>query len=342
MTLPPDEPGSHMRRLLLFPSVAGPDRRRAAGRWWLRFGEVGRAVRTALRGRLIPATAVTVAVAAAVAVSTVAMRMAPDRPVTWAPAPSSTPDRPSPASQPPVLGQRPELSPPPGEFVSWALLDLRTGSLTGSHNRAETSTTASMIKAWLAADDLRRTSEAGGEPTSERLRQLTLVIRDSDNHYTESIYRELGRQASIERLIDICGLTDSRPDSWGWSTTQLSARDTVRMGACLADGRAAGPQWTDWLLDEMRAVRGVGDFGIRHALPPEEAAQVAIKNGWVVRSHLGEYHVNCLAIGEDWSMAVLTRYPSWRGYEYGAQYCQSLASRHLASPREPAPAPPWP
>lgn len=257
----------------------------------------------------------------------------------WAPAPTPTPDPPVATGGPPAFGQPPEPSPPPGEFVSWALLDLHTGKLTGSHNRAETSTTASMIKVWIAADDLRRTTEAGDEPTRERLQQLTSMIRDSDNVYTEQIYRQLGRQASIERLIDICGLSDSRPDSWGWSTTELSARDTVRMGACLADGRAAGPEWTKWLLDEMRQVRGLGDFGIRHALPPEEAAQVAIKNGWVTRSHLGEYHVNCLALGEDWSMAVLTRYPSWHGYEYGAQYCESLAAQHLPPLGEAAPDP---
>ena len=262
---------------------------------------------TPRRWWLVLASAVSVALA--LVLGTVAVRLNGERSAALAPAPPKLSEPAVPTSRPPVLAQQPEPSPPDGEFVSWALLDLRTGKLTGSANRTETNSTASMIKAWIAADDLRLTSEAGAQPTAERLRQLTLVIRDSNNEYTEAIFRELGRQESIERLIDICELTDSRPDSWGWSTTQLSARDTVRMGACLADGRAAGPESTEWLLDEMRAVRGVGDFGIRHALPPEQAAQVAIKNGWVARPQLGEYHVNCLAIGEDWSMAVLTRYP---------------------------------
>lgn len=283
--------------------------------------------RPTISHRLLAAVAATVALVAT-ALATVATASTVDRRTAWAPAPRPTEAAPS-VEAPLSLGEGPHPSPPPGEFVSWALLDLRTGRLTGSHNWTETSTTASMIKAWIAADELRRTAEAGREPTAERLRQLSLVIRDSDNAYAELIYRELGREESIERLIDLCGLTDSRPDSWGWSTTRLSARDTVRMGACIADGRAAGPEWTDWLLDEMRAVRGLGDFGIRKALPPDEAAQVAIKNGWVVREDVGEYHVNCLAIGDGWSMAVLTRYPAERGYEYGAERCRSLAAEHL-------------
>lgn len=287
--------------------------------------------KTTTPGRLATAAVAAVALVATLLV-TVAVNLAADRYAAWAPA-APPPAAPSPSPDPPTSRARaPEASPPAGEFVSWALLDLRTGDLTGSYNRAETSTTASMIKAWIAADELRRTAEAGRRPAAERLRQLRLVIRDSDNQYAELIFGELGRQASIERLIDICELTDSRADSWGWSTTRLSARDTVRMGACLADGRAAGPEWTDWLLDEMRAVRGLGDFGIRKALPPEAAAEVAIKNGWVIREQLGEYHVNCLAIGDGWSMAVLTRYPAELGYEYGAERCRSLAAEHLPRP----------
>ena len=69
----------------------------------------------------------------------------------------------------------------------------------------------------------------------------------------------------------------------GWSRTRLSARDTARLGACIDDGRAAGPKWTKWLLNEMRLVRGVGDFGIRKAFPAAEQKTIAIKNGWIDR-----------------------------------------------------------
>ena len=54
-------------------------------------------------------------------------------------------------------------------------------------------------------------------------------------------------------MISVCELADSAPGE-DLSMTLMSARDTVRLGLAIADGRAAGPQWTPWLLDEMRAV----------------------------------------------------------------------------------------
>lgn len=251
------------------------------------------------------------------------------------PAPPSS----APARQPPPAGGRgPLVSPSPGpvrqpagEFTGWAVLDRRTGAITGSDNLAEVSTTASMIKAWIVADYLRRTADAGRQPGSQRLAELELIIRDSNNEYAQSLFLEVGAHESIERLISICQLTDSRPYRDFWSNTQLSPRDTARMGACIADGRAAGPDWTDWLLNEMRLVRGVGDFGIRHALPAEERPSVAIKNGWINRDYDGNWHVNCLAIGEHWTMGVMVRYPIHLGYEHGAELCRSLAAKHLPS-----------
>lgn len=222
----------------------------------------------------------------------------------------------------------PEASPtrpPPPPFTSWAIMDLDTGEIVGSANLAETSTTASMIKAWLVADYLRRTED----PPEDRLEEFRLIIRDSNNAYAQKLFVELGEEASIYRLIDICGLTDSHAVPGYWSNTALSPRDTARMGACLADGRAAGPEWTSWVLAEMRQVRGLGDFGIRHAFPAGQRSTIAIKNGWVIRDGSGEYHVNCLAVGDGWSMGVMTRYPARLGYQHGAEICRSLAAEHL-------------
>jgi hypothetical protein len=261
------------------------------------------------------------------------------------PSPSPTPVR----TLPEPKGAIPIPSPPPvwlvepaGDFVGWAVLDLDSDfedgdmTITASSNATETSTTASMIKVWIAADYLRRVAETGGEPSPGRLTQLTQVIRDSDNAYAEAIFQELGAHESIERLIDICGLPYARAVPNRWSNTLLSPVDTALMGRCIADGRAAGPEWTDWLLNEMRSVRGIGDFGIRDALPPEQRSAVAIKNGWVVRKDQNAWHVNCLAVGDTWTMGVMTRYPADLGYEYGAEICRSLAAENLpAAPVDP-------
>jgi hypothetical protein len=252
------------------------------------------------------------------------------------PLPSPSPS-PSPAGTEP-RGANPVLSPPPvwqvvpsGDFVGWAIaVDDDDGmTVAGSENATELSTTASMIKAWIAADYLRRVAESGGTPSAQRLSELTLVIRDSDNTYAQDFFGELGAHESIERLIDICGLPYARAVPDRWSNTLLSPVDTALMGLCIADGRAAGPEWTDWLLEEMRLVRGIGDFGIRDAFPPEQRSAVAIKNGWVARKDQDAWHVNCLAVGDGWTMGVMTRYPEHLGYEHGAEICRSLAAEYL-------------
>jgi hypothetical protein len=233
----------------------------------------------------------------------------------------------APASAPPHRPATVAVSSP--GFWSWALLDTRTGELTGSPNLAATSDTASMVKAWLAADFLRLTAERGGQPTEDDLRALSRMIRDSDNEAAEAFYRRAGATASIRRLIARCGLTDSRATPDYWSLTMLSARDAVRMGRCLAGGDAAGPQWTPWVLAEMRQVRGAGRFGIIEALPPAVARLTAIKNGWLLRGD-GQWHVNCLAIGDGWVLAVLLRYPGSLGLAHGASVCRRVAAQLVA------------
>lgn len=218
-------------------------------------------------------------------------------------------------------------------FLSWALMDRRSGEIVGSANLAATSTTASMIKAWLASDYLRRAEENGQTPSKSRLADLETLIRDSDNDAADRTYDANGKTASIERLISMCKLTDSKAVPGLWSNTTISAEDTVRMGACIADGHAAGEKWTPWILDMMRKVRGTGDFGIRKALPAAAQAQVAIKNGWLLRDEDNNWHTSCMAIGDTWVLSVLQRYPSQGTYEadfqHTANVCQQVATQLL-------------
>jgi hypothetical protein len=245
----------------------------------------------------------------------------------------------APASTPPAVtaSPSPSLTPLPvgpaevdvdiTGWYAWALMDERMGKIYGSKNMTETSTTASLIKSWLAADYLRRATERGETPSDPRLSQLRTMIRDSANTPAQTLWEELGKQASIGRMISTCKLADSAAASAGWSRTRLSPRDITRLGRCIAVGRAAGPKWTNWLLGEMRAVRGVGDTGIRKAFPASMRKTIAIKNGWITRDAEQEYHVNCLAIGDGWTMGVMVRYPfgGGRGYDYGFDVCESVA-----------------
>lgn len=238
---------------------------------------------------------------------------------------------PTPPPLPPLRFRFAPLKLPIEGFLGWAVMDRRTGEIFGS---VMTTTTwpASMIKAWLAADDLRRLTEAGRTPTQARLRELEKMIRDSDNAAAQAAYLRNGGIESIKRLITMCGLTDTEASPKGWSFTSISARDTVRMADCIADGTAAGPEWTDWLLEMMRTVR-IGDFGIRQALPADEAKDVAIKNGWLFYDDDRQWHINCMAVTETWAMAVLQRYPGhgrWDSdFAYGQRTCRDVAQQLL-------------
>jgi hypothetical protein len=209
-------------------------------------------------------------------------------------------------------------------FWSWTVLDRRTGAMAGSANANATQRTASMIKAWLASDFLRRNAN----PSKANLAQLSIMIRNSDNNAAAYFWGQDGRSASISRLVQLCGLTDSKAYI-DWASTLLSARDAARMGACIGDGRAAGPKWTDWLLNEMRNVSREQEFGIVPALPAAEQASTAVKNGWIARSD-GKWHVNCMAIGTEWVLSVLTVYPASKGQAYGQNICSSV-TRQLQS-----------
>lgn len=209
---------------------------------------------------------------------------------------------------------------------SWALMDRQSGRIIGSTNFNQTNMTASMIKAWLAADYLRRATESGTTPSTARMNMISTMIRDSANEPASTLYAELGRSATIGRLVSICKLTDSKAGD-GWSTTALSARDTCRIANCIGNGTAAGPKWTNWLVNEMRQVRGTGDFGIRKAWPAAEQKNIAIKNGWVDRQALGFWTVNCMALGDTWTMAVMTRPPLSKPWSIGGDTAKSIATQ---------------
>ncbi|MFE9691652.1 hypothetical protein [Micromonospora sp. NPDC005806] len=252
---------------------------------------------------------------------------------TGAPSDRSSRTQPSPSPSPslePLPFQPQELDLDIKGWYAWSVLDKRTGKIIGSKNMGETNTTASMIKSWIVADYLRRADENGQTPSDAKLADATKIIRDSDNTRAEQFYNSVGRSASIKRLIKTCALTDSKVASdGGWSRTMLSPRDTARLGLCIDDGRAAGPKWTKWLINEMRLVRGVGDFGIRKAFPAKVQKTIAIKNGWIDRQREQEMHINCLAIGDTWTMGVMARYPINMGYQYGMDNCEKITEALL-------------
>ncbi|MDG4760805.1 hypothetical protein [Micromonospora sp. WMMD710] len=264
---------------------------------------------------------------------------------------------PAPTPPPPTLAAGPVSVSFQGEFFSWALMDRKTGKISGSSNMTSTSSTESMIKAWIVSDYLRQLGDR--EPPAALKEAARLAIIDSDDVAANKIHAAAGGSykpstsstpdAVIQRAIKICGLTDTKrgnvaPYTGYWSFTRMSPRDAVRLGDCIADGKAAGPKWTKWVLDQMSEVRGSvkeqkktsggGRWGIIDGLPKSITAQgpVSIKNGWTPIAYDSNWHVNCLAVNGKWSLAVMLRYPLRSGLNYGAQVCSSVATQ-LVTPQ---------
>jgi hypothetical protein len=248
------------------------------------------------------------------------------------------------APAPPVLRAGPVTITTRTAFFGWALLDRATGAITGSPNLATgRNTTESMIKAWIVSDYLR----THPHPTATTLGELTQTIIDSNDALAQRYYRIGGRDAVVQRMIRICGLTRTTVHGGWWSMTQLTPEDAVRYGRCVADGRAAGPTWTPWVLATMRQVRGGvadqpvnqrtggGRWGIIDGLPPALARQASIKNGWTFIYADGLWHVNCLAILPEAILAVLLRYRgpvSPAGLRTGADTCAAVTRQLVVTP----------
>ena len=185
-----------------------------------------------------------------------------------------------------------------------------------------------MIKFWLGGLYLREHPQ----PSQAMLNQLSTMIRDSNNDVANDIFFGLGgRLPFVAAMETVCGVTGPYIlPGWWWASTWISARDAARLAACLAEGRVANPQWTEWLLGEMRQVRGGGNFGIRFAFPEPIRSTIAIKNGWNIED--GVWYVNCLAIGDTWVLATESRAGS---FITGRDVCVGVTEQLLREPVGP-------
>ncbi len=225
-------------------------------------------------------------------------------------------------------------------FFGWAFLGRSNGTITRSANSATgTNSTESMVKAWITGDYLRQQDAAGRTPSDATLNELTLMIIDSNDNMAEKYYEMDGGNAVIQRMIKMCGLTHTTIYPYWWSKTQMSPQDAVRYGLCVANGTAAGPKWTTWLLNTMKHVRGGvadqisvtqqgGRWGIIDGLPANLVPDTSIKNGWTVYSD--GWHVNCLAINPAWVLNVMVRTKT--NLQGAANVCKSDAQQLTVTP----------
>jgi hypothetical protein len=222
--------------------------------------------------------------------------------------------------------------------ASFALLDRRSRGMTVDARGVRATNVESVIKVWLAADLLHavRTGRLGPLGGYEQ-GLLQTMIRNSDDDAAEVIYRWLGENASIRRMISTCRLTDTSVTPARWSLTKMSARDMARLGDCVLPGRRLDRSGGAALLNLMRTVSMDGDFGIQDAEPAGKGVRLALKNGWTAHggTDSGSWNVNCLAmwgpgaaptLTPRWVLAVTTQYPQRRGQQYGATICRRVAA----------------
>ncbi|GIH13439.1 hypothetical protein [Rugosimonospora africana] len=222
------------------------------------------------------------------------------------------------------------------DYLGWTLIDRQSGKSAGSANAENsTNTTESMIKAWIAADYLRNHDQ----PSQSALDALSQMIIHSDDNIAETYYKINGGDPSIVELTKLCQLTDTDtpeiPSHWSYTT--MSPADAARMGLCIANGTAAGPKWTSWLLKQMQNVQGSvqdqqtstggGRWGIIDGLPQYLVASTSIKNGWTPQIYNGshDWHINCLAINTGWVLAIELQY-RWTAPDNKWEHADNLAT----------------
>jgi Beta-lactamase enzyme family len=214
------------------------------------------------------------------------------------------------------------------DWASFTLLDRRTGKQIGDPRSYQTTFTESTIKAWLAADLL---ATRGGRLTAYETLRMTAMIRLSDDNAAEVIWRWLGSDASIAKMIKVCRLQDTQVYHEWWSKTEISSRDLARLGDCIVPGkgRFLSPAVGAPLMALMRSVDPTNAFGIQQVDPAGAGVRIAVKNGWTMHgaSTGTRWNVNCLGIwgpGSRWVLAVTTRYPVGNGLDFGAGVCRQV------------------
>ena len=216
-----------------------------------------------------------------------------------------------------------------GLWLSWSLVDTARDRRVGSANSdTDRTNSESSIKAWIAADYLRVAQVEGRAVTSSERADIAAMVRSSDNAAAQRLYQALGGDAILRHLRSVCGVTAATSTPGYWSLTQITAVDATRIFACVLRSAPAYPGGDD-LLTDLRSVDPDDAFGITAALPP--TTTVSMKNGWMPHSSTtGEWNVNCVAAGDDYVLAVLTRYPVDRSLAYGADVCRDVTAALVA------------
>ncbi|WP_307871993.1 serine hydrolase [Actinoplanes palleronii] len=187
---------------------------------------------------------------------------------------------------------------------SVAVLDRKTG-VTYAYRGAETYETASVVKVQVLACLLLTAQDAGRKLTTSEDSRAKLMIRNSDNDATTSLFTSLGKQAAIQKCDKRLGLTGTTVNS-AWGLTRTTATDQVKLLSQLVSAtspiKARGRAYAYSLMSTVNAEQ---DWGVPAAAKAGE--KTTVKNGWLARStENGRWIINTVGriTGDDVDVSI--------------------------------------
>jgi hypothetical protein len=198
--------------------------------------------------------------------------------------------------------------------------------------------TASIAKADILATLLLQLQDRGARPSSSQLALADAMIRRSDHESAWTLFRQIGLADGMEAANRRFGLRATQCFDYSWGLTRTSARDQLRfLAAISAAGTRASPLNTHSgavLLDLMEDVIPEQKWGVSAAA--RGAERVCLKNGWLLRSTIGQrWIVN--SIGRvtgsslDLRLAILSQGAATHGQGIEVvEQAAELTRRHLA------------
>ncbi|GIF09153.1 hypothetical protein Asi03nite_66910 [Actinoplanes siamensis] len=164
---------------------------------------------------------------------------------------------------------------------SVAVLDAKTGE-TYAYRGDEKFETASVVKVQVLACLLLNAQDAGRAVTSSEDSRAKLMIRNSDNNATTSLFNQLGKAAGIQRCDKRLGLAQTTV-AGSWGLTRTTVKDQVKLLSQLAaEDSPLSAKSRAYAHTLMSTVAEDQDWGVPAAAKAGEEATV--KNGWLSRS----------------------------------------------------------
>jgi hypothetical protein len=191
-----------------------------------------------------------------------------------------------------------------------ASVAVERGDMHLDYNAEQTHITASIVKVEILAMVQQYWGSVDAIPADQR-DDLQLMITESDNDATTTLYNYLGGAAALEAAHERYGLEDTTVDAQGrWGVGWSSARDQLVLTDLNLFAGVLTEEQVDLGRELMGAVIEEQAWGISAAA--KEGETVWLKNGWDVESQLdGLWVVNSIGVlggesDEPVKLAVLT------------------------------------